>query len=93
MKTEQVQPLALAARSRRTWYARLRAYSMAVALNVAVTAALPTGRLGPNPAIVAVAPDPDRPFDSREVGGPAVILTLPFAPGGATPLIRAFDLN
>ncbi len=77
----------------REWHARLRTYAMAVALNVAVSAAPPNGELAASPALLAVAPDLDRPFDPREVGGPAIVLTLPFAPGKPLPPIGAFDLN
>ena len=77
----------------RAWPGRLRAYAMAVAINVAVTASTPVGAMTAYPALVAVAPDLDRPFDPREVGGPAVILTLPFRPGEAIPPICSFDHN
>ena len=77
----------------RAWPGRLRAYAMAVAINVAVTAAPRSGELTAPPALLAVAPDLDRAFDPREVGGPAIILTLPFAPGKTLPSIGAFDLN
>ncbi len=77
----------------RAWPARLRAYAMAVAINVALTASTPVGAMTTYPALVAVAPDLDRPFDPREVGGPAVILTLPFTPGEAIPSVGAFDRN
>ncbi len=93
MTTTHQNPIGRTFEHWRAWPARLRAYAMAVAINVAITASTPVGAMTTYPALVAVAPDLDRPFDPREVGGPAVILTLPFAPSEAIPPIGAFDLN
>ena len=93
MTTTRREPIGRAIWHWRAWHARLRAYAMAVAINVSVTASTPVGEMTAYPALVAVAPDLDRAFDPREVGGPAVILTLPFTPGEAIPPIGPFNLN
>ena len=93
MTTTHREPTGRAIGRWRAWHARLRAYAMAVAINVSVTASMPVGEMTAYPALVAVAPDLDRAFDPREVGGPALILTLPFASGTVIPPIGPFDLN